>query len=573
MSTQSDLEKHLSLSQLAFALNQELKRVAYSPSCVAKGYRSLWVRSAYAHCRFTFDELSQLDKDIAGTLATIREWRNSFVPINRIPLDIISLIPTHFPSQKDRFRASFVCRHWRRAFLHRAELWSELFLSKGEVYVKTLLGRAKGSALDVFMDWTVPISTAALLSTYTRRIRRLSFSGNMSGTTQRILTVNPGPFPLLHTLAIHTTESAEDLLNNPEGAPPSQPLFNNAVNLKVLHLYSNARLSPSLACFVFPNLVSFDFSVIPSEEFRTSELLNFLEASPTLQTVHIRILAPISFEGVPRGRVTVLPNVENFGLVVDDDGSGYDIAIHISCPSARFTSLTLDKGLVIGVIPEDMFPVSLNQMVHQYMKSPVEEVAVEVKTSHRFTSKLAFRSTDATVIELHFIAVDDVHAPREDFGDRILTQAIWAVQKYPQLADVKRLHVCHSFRSFFSPRPWDIASRVGELFKSVGPLDELTIYRCNLQPYLYPFLAWEDGVGEPVVFPPTKKLTISHPLDTSHEECRAIVELAISQHALGTPFESVVFRGGSAFNEMGEQLRSWVGSVEYYYEEPPYDDD
>ena len=42
---------------------------------------------------FTFDMVSQLDRDTLTALAAIREWRNSFVRINRIPLDILFLIP------------------------------------------------------------------------------------------------------------------------------------------------------------------------------------------------------------------------------------------------------------------------------------------------------------------------------------------------------------------------------------------------------------------------------------------------------------------------------------------------
>ena len=78
-------------------------------------------------------------------------------------MDVLSLIPTHLSSHKDRFHASFVCRHWRRTFLHNATLWSQLYLSKGEVYVKTLLERTRGSALDITANRTNPIGAMALL--------------------------------------------------------------------------------------------------------------------------------------------------------------------------------------------------------------------------------------------------------------------------------------------------------------------------------------------------------------------------------------------------------------------------
>ena len=191
----------LPLPQVVSALNQELRRAIYSSSCVAQGHRR--ERLADPSHSFTFDEVSQFDKDITIALATVREWRNSFIPINRIPLDILAHIPTHLLSHNDRLHTSSVCRRWRRTFLQHAELWSELFLSKGQVYLKTLLERAKGSALDVFIDSIVPVNTMELLSTRSGQIKRLDFSGGDWQNIQKFSEVNSGLLPLLHTLTIN----------------------------------------------------------------------------------------------------------------------------------------------------------------------------------------------------------------------------------------------------------------------------------------------------------------------------------------------------------------------------------
>ena len=106
---------------------------------------------------------------------TIREWKNSLVPINRVPLDVLSLIPTHLPSQNDLFRATFVCRHWRRTFLQNAGLWSCLRLSKGEVYVSALLERAKGSPLTILASFKDPVDIETLLLPHTKQIAGLEF--------------------------------------------------------------------------------------------------------------------------------------------------------------------------------------------------------------------------------------------------------------------------------------------------------------------------------------------------------------------------------------------------------------
>ena len=557
MNTKFHPEKSLSLPELVFALGQELKCAAYSTSCVPKGPVERCADS-YQYCSFSFDEISQLDKDTTIALTTIREWRNSLVAINRIPLDVLSLIPTYFPSQNDRFRASSVCRHWRRTFLQRAELWSELCLSRGETHVKALLGRAKGSALDVFVNNVVSTETMALLSTRARQIRCLDFLNGGWENIQKFSQIISGPLPNLHTLSIHYPEK-NPLDSLRVGVPPSQPLF-DAVNLRVLHLHSRSVWSTPLTPFNFPSLVSFDFWVHPSTTFPASQLLNFLEASPMLRTVHIALITAISLQGVPRKRVVLLPNVEDFNLATSGHGSVYEVAIHISCPSARFTSLTLKQDDPVLSPPR----VPWNAIARQYTRSPVEEVTVEIIVSKAITSKLTFRSTDGAVIEL---CSELVHGLYISF-QRIMAQATRIIQDHPQLANIKRLHLCHRLDNLFPQALSDIANEVGQLFKSVGPLDALTIYNCDLRPYLQSLLTSEEDIEEPVVFPPTKELTISHPVKVSKEECVAVVELAKSQHALGTPFERVIIRREMMFTGMEENLRPWVGSVEYCYEEP-----
>lgn len=103
-----------------------------------------------------------------------------------------------------------------------------------------------------------------------------------------------------------------------------------------------------------------------------------------------------------------------------------------------------------------------------------------------------------------------------------------------------------------------VANEVGRLFKAVGPLDELTIHRCDLRSYLHSFLTLGEGVEEPVVFPLIKQLTISHPDHISNEEYVAIVKLAKSQYILGTPFERMIIRRETGSSGMVQQLRLWI---------------
>jgi hypothetical protein len=570
MNTKTYPGQGLSISQLIFALNEKLKQTAYSLSYVTKDHRCLDdAECADFQCSSTYDQVSRFDQDTSTALATIREWRNSLTRINRIPFDILSLIPTHLHSQRDRLRASFVCRHWRRTFLQCPELWSQLYLSKGEAYVKTLLERAKRSPLDVTVGYGTPAPTMMLLSSHTEQIKNLDFSYNLWQDVRNFSEVNPGPFPLLHTLGIVGTGGGgpDDAI-----APPS-PLFGNATNVRVFLFRSSWARSPSFRRFVFPNLVSFDLSAAPWESFRVLGLLDFLEASPMLQTVRMKIFGDLSLEGVPQERVVVLPRMENLILTVNGGGPSYEIATHISSPSARHTSLKHTK-LAEDVTPDEVFPPSVpwKTIVRQYTRSPAEEVTLETMAGRVVKCKLTFRSSDGTTIRL-CSKVDqeedehEVYLPSE-IRDKVFTQAINTIQNHPQLAHVKRLHIPHNFRSADGTFTSRVADETRLLLASMGPLDELTIHRCNPRVYFDPFF-YVPGVhtGGSNMLPQIKELTISHPLYTSHWQCTAaIVELAQTQRTRGMPFECVTIRGECMPSGMEERLRPLVGSVRYCYD-------
>ena len=439
--------------------------------------------------------------------------------------------------------------------------------------MESLLERSKGSILDVSIGGRVTASPITLLSPHIKRIGCLNFAHNKWVDIQKFSKIDSGPLPLLRTLDINV--NVESDLEDFDAITPPLPIFSNATHLKEFYFYSDTERSPPINHFIFPNLVLFDLSVLPSEGFRASPLLDFLEASPMLRTVHLRITANISLEDIIQGRVVILPNVEIFELLVSDGGPGYKLATHISCPSTRCTTITQKD-----VDPEQAFCTSdlWDAIVRRYTRSPAEEVTLEIRTFLVFTCKLTFRSPrDAAVIELNY-GIDLYDENGDEFDRRtvvaleeVFTQATLVIRNHPQLAGVKRLNICHSFQPFINIFPTTIphiANETGRLFKALSSLDELTIYHCDIRPYFHSFLDIpQDDITEPVVFPPIKRLTISHPVDSSDGQCiRAIVGLAKSQHTLGIPFERVIIFRENMPMGMEEGLRPWVGSVEHRYD-------
>ena len=239
-------------------------------------------------------------------LATTREWKNSFTLINRIPTDILSLIPTHLPSQKDIFHAASVCRHWRGVLLRNSALWSQLFLTEGEdeECVSTLLERAKGSGLDIITHHHAPANILLLIYSRAQQIRSLEFARNLWKDVETFSEAISGRLPLLRILKIRSHDPYASCLHLGVMSPASPPFFSGSTNLEQFIVH--ARILSPLSRFVFPHLTTFEVSARPLEECSASHLLEFLNPSPALERVKVKIFPSVVLEGVPQEMVVIL---------------------------------------------------------------------------------------------------------------------------------------------------------------------------------------------------------------------------------------------------------------------------
>jgi len=299
--------------------------------------------------------------------------------------------------------------------------------------VKMLLERAKGSPLDIFTGYKDSADVISLLIPRTQQIRHLNFTNSYWVDVQTFSQVNSGSFPLLHTLEINVSTSFLLGGSFDYRIPPSVPLFRNAANLKQFILRSEGL--PFLSLFVFPNITTFELWINPTEEeYLFSELLNFLEASPTLETVHMQIAPLIVPDDIAQTKVVILPNVQKFSLVVDDGEPDYELASRISCPSARHTSLIYKVDAEDIVFGQYLFPTaaSWNNIVRQYTKSPVEAVTLDINPSHDpiVACTLTFKSSDASVIKLELEVSGDVD-DEDDFEMTVEDILLKIFQDYP----------------------------------------------------------------------------------------------------------------------------------------------
>ena len=463
----------------------------------------------------------------------------------------------HLASLSDRLRVTSVCRHWRRAFLQHAPLWSRLCLTRktDEHLLTTFLKRAKLSPLDITLKYSrSPIPSVALLSPFTEQIRTLFIKNPRLDHMRKPPAIISGPLPLLRTL--HVEDNIRDIgYRSP--STPGPLLFKDAVNVEEFRLYT--RNPPLLSQFAFPNLTIFDFRT--PRKLPASLLLNFLGASPSLQEIHIEILNDIKYEAVPTDRVIVLPCVKDFHLDIANDSFNWELATHLSCPSAehaRFSRM-LRSAPLGDVTPEDIYPPSLSwtRIIRQYATGTVEQVELELKVGEEPSCSIAFRTSDEATLSLHYhhsIRSGD----RQDatlnawIGSHLFSRACRVIRDHQLLSNLKYLDIRGG--GLLADNLKLTTSNVGRLLGSMGPLEELVLHECDLRPYLDPFLEtplFPDAI-QPNSFPHITMLVIDNPVQSLCDNeiyAAAVIKLAKSQHARELPFQVMV---------LPPQVPSWV---------------
>jgi hypothetical protein len=80
-------------------------------------------------CVFTVTfQLDALDREASEVVSLIRSAKNRQAPINRLPRDVLALIPgfwSELGREKIAIVLTHVCRAWRGLFISLASLWTD----------------------------------------------------------------------------------------------------------------------------------------------------------------------------------------------------------------------------------------------------------------------------------------------------------------------------------------------------------------------------------------------------------------------------------------------------------------
>ena len=122
------------------------------------------------------DACSQVDileQDAFKVLRRIRSLKNGISPINRIPPEVLALVPDFWEAyrrEKDVIALTHVCRAWREVFTSRSSLWTDFYctdIDKTRVYLK----HSKLSPIEVWLDRRTSAPPRSLLPDHLPRYR------------------------------------------------------------------------------------------------------------------------------------------------------------------------------------------------------------------------------------------------------------------------------------------------------------------------------------------------------------------------------------------------------------------
>lgn len=290
----------------------------------------------------------QVDKMAARTKAiwmSARYLQNGFAPINRLPPEILGLIPSSFRSKRDLINATAVCRHWRNTLLSSPDLWSDVDCSGNmgpfrEYMFRECLERSRNVPLNVRLTSVryLPDMTPHLL-----RFASLEIQLSVPEQLGKITAYFSQPAPILRKLSVVAAAPWDRAgLSIPPG------LFGG--ELAALRSLRLTGFSVLKIPHHFPHLTRFDLQTREYTSFGIDGILQVLERMPSLEVLHVRFS---STHELPLSPVTN-PRLVTLSKLKEVELSSFDcLSIMPPCMPSLLFALTLPsvERVAIGMLP------------------------------------------------------------------------------------------------------------------------------------------------------------------------------------------------------------------------------
>ena len=247
--------------------------------------------------------------------------KNRVAPINKIPSEILTLVPDFLHSEDGIVTLTHVCQAWREAFISRSSLWTRFNCEDSEK-TRIYLERSKSSPIHLSCDKYKAISPHdpffQIIPHATGRLKSLF----IKGTTENVQVITSHlshPAPLLEFLSIANYGANRPVVIT------SAHFGGDLSSLRTLHL---DFVRTELPWRNMANLTSFKLSRTPPGAVSVEGLLDFFESAPCLHEVELCDVTPTT--GVQQGRLVSLACLK--GMSIDDCGLPSALLEHLLIP-------------------------------------------------------------------------------------------------------------------------------------------------------------------------------------------------------------------------------------------------
>ena len=275
----------------------------------------------------------------------IRSIKNTFAPINRVPPEVLSLIPDYFSTDNELITLTHVCRSWREIFTSHASLWTFLDCTnfdKTDVYIQ----RSRGSPLEIYLTGSYSDDALFLALPLINQLKALTVSG--SRNVLSLTKYFDSHAPLLEKLDIQVRRASP--------APIESTIFGgNLSPLRELRLYA---VITDLPWKNLTKLTKFEFHRVPGNEISVTQLLDFFERAPLLREIELVASLPDS-SNAPFERVVSLNHLRSLRI---DARQPHSILLnHLHIPVGASARLEFEVNNVNEPIP-DYLPTPLDNL-------------------------------------------------------------------------------------------------------------------------------------------------------------------------------------------------------------------
>jgi len=474
-------------------------------------------------------QIAILEKDVFEVLRLIRVRKNMLAPINKIPPEILALIPDFWDTcvrDQDVIALTHVCRAWREVFVSRSSLWTN-FDCLDEEKTRVYFERSKSSPINLSLDLSEGISFRnpffQIIPLATGRLRSLFVEGPLEDV-EVVTSHLSHPVPLLEHLSILPGDgymSCELVLTS--------ALFDGGLSsLRTLCLES---VHTQLPWRNMVNLTSFALRHTPPRMVSVGQLLDFFENAPYLEEVELCFAIPTS--GAQNGRLVLLACLKR--MHIEDETPASVLLDHLLIPAGAKLEITAD---LFSSLVRVHLPRSLDNL-----KNFSDFTTIELHPDKYYPCVKFSEPNGQVNMTLRTSRHDSTNLTLESLAELDTSRT-------------ERLEIYHGY--LLSREP---------LYQALLPMKDLrtlTLSKCRSPHILIHALQPTTSSSKVMVCPRLEELVLVLDPHEKMYHITSVIEMAAARASRGEKLRTVRIVGGCITTNLSmSELRNHVWNVEY----------